>query len=148
MMTSTTAAPRGAESLAPAGLSPTDAARAPSPLRRGTVFVARKLGLFALTLWAAVTVNFLLPRLMPGTPADAALAKLAQNGPVTEATKAAIEAQLGVPTGNILDQYVAYLHQVVTLDFGISYTFYPQSVGELVSAALPYTLVLVGLVTV
>ena len=97
-MTSTTAAPRGADSLTP-GLSATDAARAPSAFLTSVGFVARKLGLFALTLWAAVTVNFLLPRLMPGTPADAALAKLAQNGPVTEATKAAIEAQLGVQIG-------------------------------------------------
>ncbi len=116
---------------------------------RGTVgYVLRKLGLFVLTLWAAVTVNFILPRLMPGTPADAALAKLAQNGPVSEATKSAIEAQLGVPGGNILEQYVQYLGQVVRLDFGISYTFYPQTVSELVSQALPYTLVLIGLVTV
>lgn len=86
-------------------------------------YVLRKLGLFVLTLWAAVTVNFILPRLMPGTPADAALAKLAQNGPVSEATKSAIEAQLGVPTGNMLEQYVQYLGQVVRLDFGVSYTF-------------------------
>src|SRR6476659_7193598 len=92
-------------------------------------YVARKAGLLLLTLWAAITLNFILPRLMPGSPADAALAKLAQNGPVSDATKAAIEAQLGVPTGNILEQYVAYLHQVVTLDFGVSYTFYPQSVS-------------------
>jgi peptide/nickel transport system permease protein len=116
--------------------------------RRAAAYVLRKLGLFVLTLWAAVTVNFILPRLMPGTPADAALAKLAQNGPVSDATKAAIEAQLGVPDGNIFEQYVQYLHQVVTLDFGISYTFYPQTVAELVSTALPYTIILVGLVTV
>ncbi|MBF4634812.1 ABC transporter permease [Agreia pratensis] len=115
---------------------------------RAWAYVARKAGLLLLTLWAAITLNFILPRLMPGSPADAALAKLAQNGPVSDATKAAIEAQLGVPTGNILEQYVAYLHQVVTLDFGVSYTFYPQSVSELVSTALPYTLVLVGVVTI
>ena len=116
---------------------------------RGTVaYVLRKAGLFLLTLWAAVTVNFILPRLMPGTPADAALAKLAQNGPVSEATKRAIEAQLGVPGGNIFEQYIQYLGQVVTLDFGVSYTFYPQTVSELVSQALPYTLVLVGTVTI
>jgi peptide/nickel transport system permease protein len=148
MMTSTQAAPRGVDGEAPAAPTRTDAAREPSPALAALGYLGRKLGLFALTLWAAVTVNFLLPRLMPGTPADAALAKLAQNGPVSEATKAAIEAQLGVPTGNIFEQYLAYLHQVATLDFGISYTFYPQSVGELVSAALPYTLILVGLVTV
>ena len=95
--------------------------------RRALRYTLRKLGLFVLTLWAAITLNFALPRLMPGSPADAALAKLSQNGPVSDATKAAIEAQLGVPSGNILEQYVAYLHQVLTLDFGVSYTFYPQS---------------------
>ena len=116
--------------------------------RRNAAYILRKLGLFVLTLWAAVTVNFILPRLMPGTPADAALAKLSQNGPVSEATKAAIEAQLGVPNGNLFEQYVQYLGQVVRLDFGVSYTFYPQTVSELVSTALPYTIVLVGVVTI
>lgn len=119
------------------------------PAGRGTgMYLLRKLGLFVLTLWAAATLNFILPRLMPGSPTDAALAKLAQNGPVTEATKAAIEAQLGVPGGNLWDQYVAYLQQILTLDFGVSYTFYPQSVSELVATALPYTIILVGVVTV
>jgi peptide/nickel transport system permease protein len=142
-MTSVTIAPGSAENTAaPAG------APAASGRGRAWAYVARKAGLLLLTLWAAVTLNFILPRLMPGSPADAALAKLAQNGPVSGATKAAIEAQLGVPTGNILEQYAAYLHQVVTLDFGVSYTFYPQSVSELVSTALPYTLVLVGVVTI
>jgi len=110
--------------------------------------LARKFGLFILTLWAAVTINFILPRLMPGSPADAAIAKLSQSGPVTAATKKAIEAQLGVPTGSVLAQYGSYLHQVVTLDFGVSYTFFPQPVAELVGQALPYTLILVGVVTI
>ncbi|MBY0176301.1 MULTISPECIES: ABC transporter permease [Curtobacterium] len=111
-------------------------------------YILQKLVLFVLTLWAAVTLNFVLPRLMPGSPSDAALAKLSQNGPVTDATRKAIEAQLGVPTGNLWDQYVSYLHQVITLDFGTSYTFYPQPVGDLVGKALPYTLILVGVVTI
>jgi len=111
-------------------------------------YLLGKAGLFVLTLWAAVTLNFLLPRLMPGSPTDAAIAKLSQNGPVTDATRAAIEAQLGVPGGNLWEQYVGYLRQVATLDFGVSYTFYPESVSHLVTQALPYTLVLVGAVTV
>jgi peptide/nickel transport system permease protein len=111
-------------------------------------YLVQKLGLFVLTLWAAITLNFFLPRLMPGSPADAAIAKLSQNGPVTEATRAAIEAQLGVPTGSMWDQYVSYMHQVVTLDFGVSYTFYPQTVSSMVSTALPYTIGLVGVVTI
>ncbi|HEY2556635.1 MAG TPA: ABC transporter permease, partial [Diaminobutyricibacter sp.] len=87
-------------------------------------------------------------RLMPGSPADAAIAKLAQNGPVSPAAKASIEAQLGVPTGSLWDQYVQYLNNIVHFDFGVSYTFFPQSVASLVAAALPWTLVLVGTVTI
>jgi len=111
-------------------------------------YALRKFGLLLLTLWAAVTLNFLLPRLMPGSPADAAIARLAQNGPVTPAVQRAIETQLGVPGGSIWDQYVSYLHNVVTLDFGVSYTFFPQQVSELVAGALPWTLIMVGLVTI
>jgi peptide/nickel transport system permease protein len=111
-------------------------------------YLLTKVGLLALTLWAAITLNFLLPRLMPGSPADAAIAKLAQNGPVSSATRASIEAQLGVPTGSMGEQYLHYLNNVAHFDFGVSYTFFPQSVAGLVGAALPWTLVLVGLVTV
>ncbi|MFQ4147675.1 ABC transporter permease [Arthrobacter sp. LAPM80] len=111
-------------------------------------FWLSKVGLFLLTLWAAVTLNFILPRLMPGSPADAAIAKLSQSGPVSAATKRAIEAQLGVPSGNIWQQYVEYLHQVLTLNFGVSYTFFPESVASLVLRALPYTITLVGLTTI
>jgi peptide/nickel transport system permease protein len=111
-------------------------------------YVLRKVGLLILTLWAAITLNFVLPRLMPGSPADAAVAKLSQNGPVSAATRKAIEIQLGVPNGNLLEQYGQYLGQVATLHFGVSYTFYPQPVADLVAGALPYTLLLVGLVTI
>jgi peptide/nickel transport system permease protein len=111
-------------------------------------YALRKVGLLLLTVWAAVTVNFILPRLMPGSPADAVLAKLAHNGPVNPATKAAIEAQLGVPTGNLGSQYLDYLNSLLHFNFGLSYTFFPESVGSLVLAALPWTIVLVGVVTI
>lgn len=104
--------------------------------------------MFVLTLWAAVTVNYILPRLMPGSPADAVIAKLSQNGVVTPATKDAIKAQLGVPSGSWWQQYVDYLNEVVHFNFGVSYTFFPQSVSSLLAAALPYTVVLVGIVTI
>jgi peptide/nickel transport system permease protein len=111
-------------------------------------YILGRIGLFVVTLWAAVTVNFILPRLMPGSPADAAIAKLAQNGPVTPAMRASIEAQLGVPGGSLWSQYVDYLGQVIHLDFGTSYSYFPQSVSSLISAALPWTVILVGTVTI
>ncbi|HEY1574387.1 MAG TPA: ABC transporter permease [Pseudonocardiaceae bacterium] len=110
--------------------------------------ILRKLIIFVATLWAAVTVNFFIPRLMPGTPADAAIGKLAGDGPVSPATRQAIEDTLGVPTGGLATQYGHYLDDIVHLRFGLSYTYFPESVGSLIAGALPWTLVLVGSATV
>ena len=38
-------------------------------------FALRRFGFFLLTLWAAVTLNFMLPRMMPGNPALSMMAK-------------------------------------------------------------------------
>ena len=71
-------------------------------------YVARKFALFLVTLWAAITLNFALPRLMPGSPVDAALAKLASSGtPVTDAQRHAIEIQLVSKVASIAPQFVS-----------------------------------------
>ena len=112
-------------------------------------YAARKIGLFALTLWAALTVNFALPRLMPGSPVDAALAKLAQGGqPITNAQRHAVEVQLGLPNTNIFSQYVDYLRNTARFNFGTSYSFPTETVATTIGKALPWTLVLVGAATV
>ncbi|MDQ6936158.1 MAG: ABC transporter permease [Actinomycetota bacterium] len=112
-------------------------------------YAGRKLVLFVITLWAALTLNFILPRLMPGSPVDAALAKLASTGqPVTNAQRKAIEIELGAPHGNLLTQYFQYLNHTVHLDFGRSYSFPTETVSHSIGKALPWTLVLVGVTTV
>lgn len=109
-------------------------------LRRGTMFV--------LTLWAAITLNFVIPRLMPGSPADAALAKFAGQGPVSATQRQAIGAMLGLPHGGLLSQYGSYLADLAGFRFGLSYTYFPESVASVIGQALPWTLVLVGTATV
>jgi peptide/nickel transport system permease protein len=112
-------------------------------------YIARKVGLFVLTLWAAVTLNFVLPRLMPGSPLDAALGKLAASGqPITNAQRKAIEVQLGSPHGSLLSQYFDYLNNVVHLQFGSSFTDPTQSVASSIGKALPWTVALVGTTTI
>lgn len=112
-------------------------------------YVLRKAGLFAVTLWAAITLNFLLPRLMPGSPVDAALGKLASAGvPITNAERNAIEIELGAPHGSWFTQYADYLKDVVTFRFGTSYSFPTQTVARTIGTALPWTLILVGVTTV
>jgi peptide/nickel transport system permease protein len=112
-------------------------------------YVIRKVVLFIITLWAAVTLNFLLPRVMPGSPVDAALGKLASAGvPVTNAERRAIEIQLGVPHSSLFTQYGEYLRNIATLNFGTSYSFPSQTVAQTIGSALPWTLVLVGASTI
>ena len=112
-------------------------------------YVLTKLGLFALTLWAAVTLNFILPRLMPGSPLDAALAKLASNGvPITNAQRKAIEVQLGSPHGSVVSQYWDYLGNIATFQFGRSYSDPTRTVAGSLLRALPWTLLLVGITTI
>ncbi|MHB8312660.1 MAG: hypothetical protein ACYDD0_05090, partial [Candidatus Dormibacteria bacterium] len=75
--------------------------------REGDVrFIVRRLVLFVLTLWAAITLNFLLPRFMPGSPAEAALAKFAGPGAISPGEVKAIEIMLGVPKGSLWSQYL------------------------------------------
>ncbi|HTT53213.1 MAG TPA: ABC transporter permease [Streptosporangiaceae bacterium] len=110
-------------------------------------FALRRLGFFALTLWAALTLNFFLPRLMPGNPAEAMMGKF--RGPVSPQALKALEAAFGVNTKEgIFGQYLHYLGDVATGNFGTSLYFYPQSVGRVILDAIPWTLGLVGVTTV
>jgi peptide/nickel transport system permease protein len=112
-------------------------------------YVLRKVALFLLTLWAAITLNFILPRLMPGSPVDAALAKLAQSGqPITNAERQAVEAQLGVPHASIFTQYIDYWKGILRFNFGKSYSFPSETVAHTIGKALPWTLILVGSTTI
>jgi peptide/nickel transport system permease protein len=111
-------------------------------------YVVRKLVIFALTFWVAITLNFLIPRLMPGNPAQAALAKLAARGPVSPTELHAIELTLGLPHGSLASQYWGYLGALAHGHLGISYTFFPEPVSSLIAQALPWTLGLVGTTTV
>jgi peptide/nickel transport system permease protein len=112
-------------------------------------YVVRKGVLFLITLWAAITLNFALPRLMPGSPVDAALAKLSSSGtPVTNAQRHAIEIQLGAPNGSPFSQYWDYLKNIVQLNFGSSYSFPNETVAHTIGKALPWTLALVGFTTI
>jgi len=61
---------------------------------------------------------------------------------------AAMRAMLGAPEGNLFQQYFSYLKQLLKGDFGISYTYFPTSVSEVIGKALPWTLILVGVTLV
>lgn len=112
-------------------------------------YFIRRFLFFLLTLWAAVTLNFLIPRMQPGDPAQAIVSKLTgQNAAVDPAQLAAVRAMLGTPNGNIFQQYLDYMGNLLTLNFGLSYSYYPYTVLHMVGQAILWTVLLVGVTQV
>ena len=107
-------------------------------------FIARRMGLFLVTLWAALTLNFLIPRLMPGNEATAVLSHM--RGVSPQALRA-LEVQFGVGINeNPLILYLEYLRNSLTGDFGLTSSRVP--VMTVIMQGLPWTLALVGVTTV
>jgi peptide/nickel transport system permease protein len=112
-------------------------------------YFVRKLGFYLVALWAALTLNFLIPRLMPGNPVDVLLAKLQQRGGIVDAaTRRSYELLLGGGTDDPLwVQYGNYLGNLAKGDLGIAVSVFPTPVSEVIGQALPWTIALVGLAT-
>jgi peptide/nickel transport system permease protein len=106
---------------------------------------ARRLAFYVFALFVALTLNFLLPRLMPGSPLDGILqhlssAQIAANPGIIET----YEALLGGGNQSIWQDYVTYLGRIAHFDFGVSTSHYPAPVSDVVGQTLPYSIVLVG----
>src|SRR5437588_9976479 len=106
-------------------------------------YLARRGGLFLITLWAALTVNFIIPRVMPGSEAAAVLATFKGINP---AAQHALEIQFGTGHQNILSSYFEYLGNCLTGQFGVTAQGVP--VMTEITSKLPWTLGLVGVTTV
>lgn len=109
-------------------------------------YFLNRIVFFVLSLWAAVTINFILPRLMPGDPAGAMFAKA--QGNLRPSAMEAMRKQFGLTDEPIWDKYVHYLQGIVTGDWGLSFASYPVPATEIIGNAVPWTIFLVGGATV
>ncbi|GAA4205055.1 ABC transporter permease [Actinocatenispora rupis] len=141
------------EALVTAGTAPGGARTGGRVTRRLVAgrlrYLLRRLGFYLFTGWAAITMNFVLPRFMPGDPGDALLRGMQrQTGQVpTPEQIAAVRTFYGDPTHNLLAQYGRYWWDLAHLRLGTSLSQYPTPVSHLVGDALPWTMVLVGATT-
>jgi peptide/nickel transport system permease protein len=104
--------------------------------------IIRRLAVYALAAWVALTVSFLLPRVVPGNPVAGAVARASQSGNCNSQCIEAIKAQLGFNVHTSLwDQYLAYWSHLLQGDLGHSWSE-NASVGSLILSYLPWTLVL------
>ncbi len=108
--------------------------------------LARRLGVYLLTAWVAITVNFLLPRMMPGNPVRILIGKI--HGRVTPQMVRAIEEQFGVGLHQGLwSQYLHYWDQLFHLNLGVSIAL-SAPVSSVLKQTVPWTVGLIGASTV
>ena len=104
-------------------------------------YLARKITIYLFTFFVAVSIDWAIPRLMPGDPIDGLIARI-------QADPAASEQLHGFFTESFeLDQplwkqYVNFWWGLLHGDLGPSIAYVGSSVSELIWAALPYTLAL------
>jgi len=119
---------------------------ASSLLRRPFVrYAIRRVGVFFLVIWAAASLNFILPRLAPGQdPVRNRLGSVAATGGSVQGIEemvATYQKKFGLDQPLWL-QYVRYIADYARFDFGYSLTSYPARVIELIGRALPWTICL------
>src|SRR5579863_7740432 len=109
-------------------------------------FIVRRLVFYVVAAWVALTINFAIPRLVPGNAVESIMSKFTDLQP---SAYRAIEAMLGVGNaGSIWHQYWSYLVDVSHLNLGTSSSEFPAQVSTLLGEALPWTIILVGSATV
>jgi len=110
-------------------------------------FLARRLGFYVITAWVALTINFFIPRLMPGNPVELVFNRVRHQ--ISPAALHAFTVAFGIDTKeSLIGQYFSYVSQTVHGNLGISIYFFPSTVSSVIRTALPWTIALVGVATV
>jgi len=106
-------------------------------------FLLRRLVFYVIALWAAITLNFLLPRLMPGSPLDGLIANYGEQIRSNPQILQQLKASLGSADEPIWQAYPHYLRDIATGDFGVSFAK-QAPVGVIIGNSLPWSIFLVG----
>ncbi len=106
----------------------------------GTRYLSRRISLAVLTIAGIVVLNFVLFRMMPGSPD-----RVSHNPNASVEARAALRERWGLDKPLIPDQFVAYVAATVQGDFGESFKFKGKEVTDVIAARVWPTLILFGL---
>lgn len=107
-------------------------------------YFSNKFLWFLVTLVVAFMLNFFLPRLMPGDPVAAIVARQAQGMSNTAGVQAIYEqfTELFGTNLPIHEQFILYVRNVLRGDFGFSFSQYPRTVADVISSSIWWTIAL------
>ena len=111
-------------------------------MNKSVLYIARRLGFYLVAAFAALTLNFIIPRLMPGDPASIIFARF--KGKLKPEAIDAMRESFGLTNDPILIQYVSYLKGILQGDLGISIAYFPEPVSQIIGSGLIWTIFLAG----
>jgi len=110
-------------------------------------YFLQRILFYIFTLWAAITLNFFVPRLAPGDPVQSLIAR--RQGEISTQAIKSLYVLFGMDKSKSLwQQYLDYWNQILHGNLGLSFTFFPAPVSQIIGQALPWTVLLVGITTV
>ncbi len=112
-------------------------------------YLIRRLMVFFFTVWVAATLMFIIPRLAPGDPIAAMVARLTYQAGFVEDSNKIIEGwkeRFGL-NDPVYVQYFRYMGNLLQGDLGYAMARFPSAVSLLIGRALPWTIGLVGVAT-
>ncbi|MEU8072291.1 MULTISPECIES: ABC transporter permease [unclassified Micromonospora] len=110
-------------------------------------FLLQRVAFYLFTAWAAITLNFFIPRMVPGDPVQSLISR--NQGRISADAVASLRVLFGLDSDSSLwEQYVAYWGQLLRGDLGLSFTFFPAPVSQVIGDSLPWTVGLVGVTTI
>ncbi len=104
-------------------------------------YLARKTTIYLLTFFVAVTIDFAIPRLMPGNPIDGLIARFQVNSTAAEELHGYFYEAFALDEP-LWKQYLTFWWGLLHGDLGPSIAYVGSDVSDLIRAALPYTLAL------
>lgn len=102
-------------------------------------YLGRKLLIYLLTFFVAVSIDWLIPRFMPGNPVDTMLARISLRADATEMLRSYYMRAFGLDLP-LWQQYLNFWQALFHGDLGISTWLFPQPVLEIIKRAVPYDL--------
>lgn len=109
-------------------------------------YILKRLYFYLIAFFGAITLNFFLPRMMPGNPVQMYIASLYQGGgTINPEMIRAVEKMYGFDTNEpLFVSYINYIKNICQGEWGISFSRYPQTVIDAVQRGLRWTVFLMG----
>ncbi|MFC9090538.1 ABC transporter permease [Nocardiopsis dassonvillei] len=103
-------------------------------------YIGRKLFVYLLTFIVAVTINWMIPRFMPGDPIRSMLSRASVGDPEALAAMTAYYEEVFGLDKPLHEQYLSFWAGLFQGDLGVSVMLYPEPVTDVIMRAVPYTL--------